>query len=147
MKLQKAAYTCGPFAILNAARAIGIRLTEAEIRKHTDTTPEEGTNEHGIKNALERLGFESESFQLKQDAAWEMLFQGNPVILNVEDGRHWIAVIGTVGRRVITFDSWRAKWNQAESGVNSLSKRQLMHWWTPDKGGNYFGIPLIKAKK
>jgi ABC-type bacteriocin/lantibiotic exporter with double-glycine peptidase domain len=146
VKLQKHAWTCGPYAILNAARAIGVRLTEAEIRKHTDTTPEDGTNEHGIKNALERLGFESASFTMGQDRAFEQLFQGHPVIISVEDGKHWIAVIGTVGKRVLTFDSWMAKWNSQESGVNSLSKRQLMHWWTPEKNGLYSGIPLVKAE-
>jgi ABC-type bacteriocin/lantibiotic exporter with double-glycine peptidase domain len=147
VKLQKSPNDCGPCAILNGARALGIHLIEAQIRKHTDTT-DQGTTEHGIKNALERLGFESESFELPPDEAWEKLFEKNPVILAVEDGRHWVATIGVMGKRVVVFDSWMAKWNAQESGISVLSKRQLMGWWTAsNKDGHRYGIPMRKIKR
>lgn len=146
MKLQKQPTTCGPYAILNGARALGVTLTEAQIRKHTDTT-EQGTTEHGIKNALERLGFESESFELPRDEAWAKLFEGHPVILAVEDDRHWVVTIGTLDKRVIVFDSWPAKWNAKEQGISVLSKIQLMNWWTATKDTLRYGIPMVRVKK
>jgi ABC-type bacteriocin/lantibiotic exporter with double-glycine peptidase domain len=136
MKLQTEPYDCGVYAILNGARALGINIPVAKIRKHADTD-ESGTNEHGIMNALEKLGFEHEEFKLGKDEAFEKLFLGTPVILNAEEGRHWIVTIGTMGKRVVTFDSWMAKWNAQENGVSVLSRQQLMHWWTAVDGLRY----------
>jgi ABC-type bacteriocin/lantibiotic exporter with double-glycine peptidase domain len=145
MKLQKEPYDCGVYSILNGARALGLSIPVARIRKHADTD-ETGTNEHGIMNALEKLGFTYEEFKLPKKPAFAQLFSGYPVILNVEDGRHWVTLIGTMGKRVVIFDSWMAKWNAQENGISVLSEQQLMHWWTADENGNRYGIHMWRKK-
>ena len=157
MKLQREPYDCGVYAILNGARALGVRLTAPQIRKHT-ATDEQGTTEHGILNALEKLGFEHEEFRIdsvnstSEELAFEALFCGFPVILSVEKDRHWVTVIGTLAMnasdaRVLTFDSWPARWNAQENGVESHSKRQLMKWWKPGADGNRYAIVMRRRKK
>jgi ABC-type bacteriocin/lantibiotic exporter with double-glycine peptidase domain len=143
MKLQKEPYDCGVYAILNGARALGRSIPVSKIRKHADTDAS-GTNEHGIMNALEKLGFTHEEFRLPKVPAFAQLFSGYPVILNVEDENHWVTLIGTMGKRVVIFDSWMAKWNAQENGVYVLSKQQLMSWWTADKDGLCYGIHMFK---
>lgn len=152
MKLQRSANTCGPLAIVNGARALGVKLTERSVRAHTGTT-KAGTTEHGILNALERLGFEytRHAFVLNEDGWYEQLLKivadGHPVILSVEGDNHWIAAFGVLGDRVVTFDSWNAKWNVAECGVDVLDKKKMKGWWAPKSGSQVcMGISMWKAK-
>jgi hypothetical protein len=51
-----------------------------------------------------------------------------------------------MGKRVVIFDSWMAKWNAQENGISVLSEQQLMHWWTADENGNRYGIHMWRKK-
>lgn len=149
MKFQKDDYSCGVFAVLNGARAMGVRLSERAIRAHTATKKDEGTSNYGILNALERLGFEGRDFLLPQEDAYQKVHDsvasGSSVLLCVEEENHWVAVVGTCGKKVVTFDSWKSKANQAEAGVDVWDKRSLKYWWTP-AGGKFYGIVMGRAK-
>lgn len=151
MRLQRAGHLCGPLAILNAARALGVRLTEREIRLHTGTTKKEGTNQWGILSALEKLGFEFEEIKTDKWTAFNslrgMLMNGYAGVLSVEDGRHWAAAIGVIGPRIITFDSWNSAANKSECGVDVLDGRQLLRWWTPDTTGVHYCIVFKKKER
>jgi ABC-type bacteriocin/lantibiotic exporter with double-glycine peptidase domain len=143
MKFQRDNHSCGVLAILNAAKAIGVRLSEREIRKHSGTTAD-GTTQHGILNALERLGLKgTEIKQSKKDEAFAdvgvAVSEGKAVILAVEEDQHWVAVIGACGKRLITFDSWNSKDNLAEAGIEVWDARTLRRWWTK-VDGNFYGI-------
>jgi len=149
MRLQRSTFVCGPLSVLNAARALGVRLTEREIRLHTGTTKKDGTNEHGIKSALERLGFTFTEIRATKDLAFDMLYQalvdGAVGSLSVEEGRHWIAAIGIAGPRIVTFDSWNSAANKSECGVDVLDRRQLSHWWAQPTSGISYGIVFKKG--
>jgi ABC-type bacteriocin/lantibiotic exporter with double-glycine peptidase domain len=144
MKLQRSRYTCGILAVVNAARALGVKVSERSVRAHSGTTKKDGTTEHGIKNALERLGFTPEDLRAPKDEAHEALLhhlrEGAAVILSVEEGRHWATAIGAIGVRIVTFDSWNAAWNRKECGVDVINAKQLLRWWTPDRDGLRYGI-------
>lgn len=143
MKFQRDNHSCGVFAIVNAARAMGVRLREAEVRKHTSTTAD-GTTQHGILNALERLGFTgTEIKQTNKEEAFAdvevAIAEGKAVILAVEEDRHWIAVVGALGKRLVTFDSWNSKENVAEAGIDVWDAKSLRRWWTK-VDGQFYGI-------
>jgi ABC-type bacteriocin/lantibiotic exporter with double-glycine peptidase domain len=143
MRFQRDGHSCGVLAILNAAKAIGVRLSEREIRKHSGTTTD-GTTQHGILNALERLGLKgTEIKQTDKDEAFASVIdavdEGKAVILAVEEDQHWVAGIGTCGKRLVTFDSWNSKDNVAEAGVEVWDARTLRKWWTK-VDGQFYGI-------
>lgn len=143
MKFQRDTHSCGVFAIINAAKAIGVRLSEREIRKHSGTT-NDGTTQHGILNALERLGLKGTEIKLSDKdeahtAVIDAVDEGKAVILAVEEDQHWVAGIGSCGQRLVTFDSWNSKDNVAEAGVQVYDARQLRKWWTK-VDGQFYGI-------
>lgn len=149
MKLQRAPYLCGPLSVVNAARALGVRLTEREVRVHTGTTKKDGTNQYGIQSALEKLGFtfneiKSRDREIAFNDLYGFLKSGYAVILSVEDCRHWAAAIGVIGQRVVTFDSWNSAANKSECGVDVVDRKQMFRWWTPDADGNYYAIVFHK---
>jgi ABC-type bacteriocin/lantibiotic exporter with double-glycine peptidase domain len=140
MKLQRTKYTCGPLAIVNAARVLGVKIPERRVRAHTGTTREHGTTEHGIKNALERVGLAHEDLHVESQHAFEVLHEvvkETPVILSVEDHRHWVVAIGVSGPRILTFDSWDSLKNRAECGVDVWDKRGLTRWWASSNAECY----------
>jgi ABC-type bacteriocin/lantibiotic exporter with double-glycine peptidase domain len=150
MKIQKDIHSCGVMAVLNATKALGLNITEAQVRAHTATV-EDGTTEFGIKNALERLGlFHEDLVSVKGEEflnVWAKVSDGAAVILSVEDYRHWVTVIGTIGdNRVLVFDPWNSKANQAESGVQVCNERQLKRWWKSSKG-EFYGIIVRRTKR
>jgi ABC-type bacteriocin/lantibiotic exporter with double-glycine peptidase domain len=135
---------------VNAARALGIKLTEREVRAHTGTTKKDGTNEHGIKSALERLGFSFHEIRAQKGVAFDVLFRaltdGSVGILSVEEGRHWAAAIGIIGERVITFDSWTSAANKAECGIDVLNRWQLTRWWVSEERASSCYAIVFKKK-
>lgn len=146
MKIQQKNHDCGPFAILNALLAIGKRTSLREIKRHTATT-EDGTNEHGLQNCVERLGLVATEFTASKTEAYQIVKDnvsvGRPVILCVEAYRHWVAAVGVIGNRIIVMDSWNSMANKAECGINVCNKNQLLRWWlTPNEG--YYGIIISK---
>lgn len=151
MLFQTDEYSCAVAAIQNVFRALGKRVPEHHVRAHSATTPEKGTNEHGIRNALERLGMPGDELvQETKGRAWKDLTKsilgGSPVILLVEHGQHWVAAIGMLGSdRVVVFDSTRTKKNKLENGLHVYNRRQLFKRWTHFEG-HHFGI-VVRSKK
>ena len=150
MRIQQDTHSCGVMAVLNATKALGLNISEAKVRAHTATI-EDGTSEHGVKNALERLGLDYSDFKCNKGEefmdVWASVGAGAAVILSVEEHKHWVTVIGINGDdRVIVFDSWNSKKNLIESGVEVCNERQLKRWWK-SKTGEFYAIVVRRPKK
>lgn len=160
MRFQTDSFSCGVFALKNALSCLGKNVSEKILRKHTAVSPEHGTQDHGIKNALERLGMGwSELSYGKEGDAWKALTDslvgGSPVILATKKDQHWVTAIGTIGStifldniptRVIIYDPSDDVSIRKESGTFVLTKRQLFEKWTQSTDGKFYGICVSKGK-
>lgn len=138
MKFQKDSYSCGVFAVMNAAKCLGIDLKRRAITKYSKTSKENGTSEKGILRALDGNGMVGEEFSFSKndkEMAFEVLDNVlvgpcvNPVILSVDNDNHWCTLIGKLGNKYILFDSDRSKYNKEENGVHVLSVDELEGYW------------------
>lgn len=150
MKFQRDSYSCGVVALMNAFRCFGEKVPEKQVRAHAATTEEHGTQEHGLKNALERLGWSWEELgEGKEGPAWSKLIEsvegGFPVVLLFDRWQHWATAIGAIGDRIIVFDSTRTMKNKEEHGVHVYTRKQLLRRWHPYEGKHY-GIIVKKGK-
>lgn len=140
MRFQSGPGYCGAAAIVNALRCFGERVREETVAKHAGTTREHGTQEHGIKQALERFECSFEDiietrYATAQEKLVEHLTQGRPVIMLVESGNHWVTAVGLLGNRVIIYDSQNYAWNKAENGVHIVELgTSLREFWLPYEG-------------
>jgi ABC-type bacteriocin/lantibiotic exporter with double-glycine peptidase domain len=121
---------------------MGKKVSEKQFRSHAATHEEWGTQEHGIKQALERLGFNYEEVNEGKEGVavqsiTDAVLGGFPVVLCVSRGQHWISLIGMVGKNFVTFDSIDTKTNRSENGVHVYSKKQLLRRWTKYKDKHY----------
>lgn len=143
MRFEKAEGTCGPVAVFNALEALGLDPSLPKVRQDCGTNGDEGTTQHGIKQAVERAGCEHSELEAGWDDAYVQLHAhvaaGGSAILLTEEGDHWEAVIGVSGPRVIVFNGDRLQnpGNRTLNGVNVLTKRQLRNYWEPYEGRRY----------
>lgn len=148
MKFQKDSYSCGVYAVMNAAKCLGIDLKRRDITKYSNTTRENGTSEKGILAALDGNGMVGKEFTFskhKSKDAFELLNQVlagpcvNPVILCVDNDNHWCTLIGQIGNKYIIFDSDRSKYNKEENGIHVISEIELDNYWI-SQGSKYYCI-------
>jgi hypothetical protein len=143
MRFETAKGTCGPVSLYNVLLALGERPSLKKIRQDCGTNPEEGTQPHGLKQAVERAGRShldlSAGFDDGYDALHAHLVGGGGAILLTEAGDHWEAAIGVLGPRVIIFNADRLQNpdNRQANGVNVLTKRQLRAHWDAFEGKRY----------
>lgn len=120
---------------MNALRALGVKVSEKRIMAHTSTTRADGTTEHGILNAIERLGYAWEEIKIEDpDEAWsavsDSITEGCPVILSVDNANHWLTIIGIIGECVVVFDSDSVDAaNRKEHGTHVWTVEQLFKRW------------------
>lgn len=147
MKLQDDGYSCGPYAVYNALKALGRdSLDVEEIANAAGTDPKAGTDERGIKAALGAYGYTTTTLQGPgRDTFWEQLTKAltkDPVILVVDDNDHWVTLIGKLGDRVICADPENTKANKRENGVETYSKAELMEYIGD---GSMYGLRVVKS--
>lgn len=136
MKFQKKPGWCGPAAIANALRVLGHRVPQERIAKYAGTTIKDGTSEHGLKQALDRLGYGwsdlSERRYAAAEAALMLHLHYGPAILLTETGNHWETALGMgPSGRIIIFDPQNLKFNTSENGLHVVSQGRQMRWyWT-----------------
>lgn len=146
MILQSDAFRCGPIACSNAIYAItGKRTAPKAIARHAGTTPEDGTTHWGLMQAVSRLGFKHEelsaAFPVAVEALREWLEGGGSAVLLTESGNHWEAAVGVLGKRILVFNSTPPSgW----SGLMSLSKAQLRHYWTSGGTDGRYGLLISR---
>ena len=146
MRIQTRSWNCGPIAILNSLKAIGIKATEKQISSYTGTTKASGTNQFGILSGLTGLNIPATEYNFQdQDEAYEFILQyikeeGKSIILDFYKGAHWISLVGVIGDRVVVWDSDFGKKNKRENGSYTLDKDQLFKKWSPSEAGDYYLI-------
>lgn len=149
LKFQRDSYSCGVAATINAIRCYGRKIPERQIRAHSATKEEYGTSEHGIKNSLLRVGYNSKDLNTtnKQEflsSIISSLTEGNPIILLVDKRQHWVVCMGMLGsNKYLVFDSTRTKKNKEEHGVHVYRGTQLASR-IKNTDGTYYGILVSK---
>ncbi len=134
MKYQAREWSCGPASLLNACRALGIKVSEAKIRSIAGTTEEFGTDEVQLISAARTIGRTATAHHSADFAAsWAFvrsnLLEGKVCLLCIDNWGHWVTVIGISGDRVIIADPANTKKNVVENGIHSLSKKDLLRRW------------------
>lgn len=149
MRLQRDSFSCGVAVIINAILCFGKIVSEKQVRKFSNTTKELGTDEKGILNALKHLGFRGEEYYLSknwtEDALYEALSFGWPVIICVDNLDHWCCVIGHMANKYVVFDSLNSKSNKKENGTYVLTPNQLRKRWKSKDDGSYYAIVVKKS--
>lgn len=154
MRYQQLTYSCGAGAVVNALRALGVRVDERRVRPSAGTTPD-GTDEIGTIQAVRALGYSASEFTGKsRNHAWRWLhgalLQGSAVIISVDLWQHWVTCIGLLGDRVILIDPAKVQSNMRENGIHVLSKDRLIARWRSSrkaKDNIYQAICVSKTKK
>lgn len=134
MRLQDLPWSCGPAALVNAARALGKKISERKIRGRAGTTQAEGTDEFGLIAAARELGFSAvQNYSVDGQAAWAFvranILDGRPCLLCIDLWDHWVTAIGLIGDRVIVVDPSNATTNRREQGVHCLTRKNLLKRW------------------
>lgn len=154
MRYQQLPYSCGAGAVVNALRALGVRVDERRVRSLASTTID-GTDECGVVSAVRALGHSASEFKgTSRNHAWRWLhgalLQGSAVIICVDLWKHWVTCVGLLGDRVILIDPAKVQFNMKENGIHVLSKERLIARWRSSckaKDNVYQAICISKAKK
>jgi ABC-type bacteriocin/lantibiotic exporter with double-glycine peptidase domain len=151
MKLQRGPGTCGAAVIVNCLRVFGKKIPQKRIESLAGTTPEHGTDENGILTALASLSYVGLPYQgpakLKAIEWLDDALHAGPVILSVENGNHWVAVVGKAVDRYIVVDSTNTKRNLKENGIHVLSKKELLRQWYNKTDRLLYGIAVNQGNQ
>lgn len=150
MKFQPGPGYCAPAAIQNAARALGLKVKVDRIAKYAGTTAAEGTTQHGVKQAIERLklshiDISEPDLVAAADVLYGHVLNGGSAIILTERGNHWETVIGVIGSGFVVFDPQNLTRNKEENGVHVVPREELADYWTPFEGFHY--AILVRREK
>lgn len=168
MQLQQKGYSCGAASLRAALFVHGKVVLESFIRKVAKTHRKEGTDEEGLKRALNRFNFgyrEVTTNSSRKAGDWlkKSLDKGRPVLICCDAWDHWITAIGTIGSRIIVFDpaNYPRKLKKY-SGLMMYGISDLVNRWQflnnegyEDKDGfhqadnltYYYGISVLPEKE
>jgi len=150
MRYQAKSYSCGAASIVNTLRCFGKKIAEHHIWPLANTN-EHGTDENGIIAALSYLGYSTSiiASNTRKEAIWELdqalaLF---PVILSVQQDRHWVTVISKTCGRYVVIDPANTDRSIRENGVYIMNKNELLKYWLHPYGepAKYYGI-IVRGK-
>lgn len=159
MIYQTKEYRCGPAAIVNALKCLGIDKSENHVSRLCNTTAKHGTDESQLREGIALLNCYSDPLHTnnKADAEWwlrDCLFSyAHPVILCVSNYTHWVCAVRGCDDRVLAIDSDVNCRNVQENGVHSLTINQVLHWWRADKKTTtthehaYYGIGIYRRER
>ena len=136
MELQQRSYSCGPAALRAALYVLGhINIQEKTLRTLASTTPEDGTNEEGMRVAAEHYNVkvkELHTASIREARQWlrKNLAKERPVILCGSNWSHWVAAVGVLGKKVLVFDPARGKNRRKKySGLRLYTEDELATYW------------------
>lgn len=147
VRYQEHPWSCGPSALVNAARALGKRISEKRVRSLAGCT-EAGTDESGLIHAARGLGLTATPHHSADSAtAWAFVrsnvLEGRPCLICVDSWGHWVTVVGIVGDRVIVADPANTKVNKAENGVELFTRPQLLkRWRCPNEAEPFYALAV-----
>lgn len=140
MRGQDSQANCGPYALLNALRALGIQRTAEELESACGTTMTKGTSTAKLFKAANKIEGCScvRINERRRDVALlklqHALQNGRPVVIAWADGSHWVCAIGMLGPRYLIADA-------AENElVLSIEVEEVEKQWEDE--GRYDGIIL-----
>jgi hypothetical protein len=151
---QKREGWCGPAALQEALRVLGVRVGQAKLAKVIGACPEEGSDEHDILQALTKLGCQFSEFSTnRRNDARDWLTNWaytTPLLLCVDDWDHWVLVAGGCGPRLFLFDSADSPWNKAQNGPWPLLPTTILKRWRAARrnrraGDLFYGISLFSC--
>ncbi len=156
VRFQRDDFDCGPAALVNSLRALGVRIS-GQLAEELAGTTLDGTDEFGLQGAIRKLGYEFEELNTPDSGeAWDWLCrqvrEGRASILCVENYTHWTTVIGVLGDdRIIYVDSQDGvESNRRENGVRSLTRSGLTRLWGSRGRGKrrrYYAISVAAPPK
>ena len=151
MRFQQREYTCGPAAIVNAARALGVRVAERRVAKLASTAKNHETDDWQMLEAIRGVGLIAEPLLAEsRSAAWAFvkssLSSGRPVIVCIDSYSHWTTLIGVCGDRVLMADPIRTDTNKKENGIISLGRLELLRRWMHKSKGEHYGIAVGRKR-
>jgi ABC-type bacteriocin/lantibiotic exporter with double-glycine peptidase domain len=156
MRLQENSYSCGPAAIRNAFRVFGHKVSLKNIAAACGTT-EDGTDDVEMLQGIRAFNYTATEYKANSKTEGWLWLHGclthdRVVILCINDWQHWVVCIGSLGNRVVIFDSANYASNIKENGVKVWSKRHLMQaWWNanPNREGYppLYAISISKKRK
>ncbi len=138
MRGQDSSYNCGPYALLNALRALGVQRTASELESACKTTMTLGTSTTKLVKAVNQIdGCMAVRFsERRRDVALLKLrcaiADGRPVILSWQGATHWVAVVGMLGARYLVADAAEAEL------VLSFTVDEVAALW--DEDGSFEGV-------
>jgi ABC-type bacteriocin/lantibiotic exporter with double-glycine peptidase domain len=144
MRGQDSQANCGPYALLNALRALGIQRTAEELEALCGTTMTKGTSPGKLLAGARRVeGLTPTKLrERRREVALLRLHgavsRGRPALLvwssEGKPGEHWVAVVGLLGERYLIADA-------AENElVLSMEVDEVVQHW--EDHGTYEGILL-----
>jgi ABC-type bacteriocin/lantibiotic exporter with double-glycine peptidase domain len=154
MRYQSTDHFCGPAAVANALRSLGKNITEMQVEaavakayRKGDAKSVEGTSQSQIKKALDVLKYNHTEFNLAHaEASWRTLrsFLNDecPVLLAVDDSEHWVAAIGTIGKRVLIADGLNS-----ELVLSYDREEMLARWGLSGDVVTYYGLVILPKKR
>lgn len=148
MRYQEESWSCGPAALVNAARALGKRVAEKRVRSLSGCTEDAGADERGLIFAARDLSLTATPHHSADSAAaWAFVrsnvLEGRPCLICVDSWGHWVTVVGIIGDRVLLYDPANTKKNQAENGVEPLTRPQLLkRWRCPKEEEPFYAIAI-----
>ena len=137
--LQPNRYSCGTLSVLNAIMSLGGESTYEDVYAAIGTTSRDGTSDDGILSGLSLLGYRGWEYKGKNpDCAWRYVSENcgkTPVILLVDDWKHWIVATSKASRKVVVIDS-DPNTRKNEAGAIVYDKQSLLSRWKY-RGGYY----------
>lgn len=140
MRMQDTAANCGPASVSNALQALGIVRSQQECETLCKTSGTDGTSARNIIKAVQSLG--CRGVVVKEKRAEVALLKlrhwlnhGRPMVICVDEGSHWVAVVGTLGDlRILVADP------ADNELVVSCDSAELVDWWAAKSG--FYGVVL-----
>ena len=134
---------------------MGVRIGQNRISSLLGDHPE-GADETDILLAISTLGGQVDELDTgcrKEAQAWlssrAPMF---PLILCVDNWKHWVVIGGYCGSRYNLQDSGKSPWNLAENGQWAITEKRLLKRWRASRsnrtfGGLYYGIAVLSINK
>lgn len=147
MRMQNTQADCGPYSLLNALRARGIHRGSDELTTLAGTTAQNGTSVTKLLKAAKSLSescglvpwrIRENRAEIARSILVERLSAGRPCLCVVDEGMHWVAVVGLLGpNQLLVADS-----ADAELVVGTDIAAFMNRWRYRSGTPNYEGIVL-----
>ena len=144
MKFQTDYSHCGAAAMANALRALGLVFGEDAVAAVAGTDGD-GTSAVKMKRAARELGAQVRVISERNYYAARAqlicsLDAGEPAVLIVDKGEHWVTAIGLLGLQVLVFDPA----GEVRDHNSLLDSEELERAWKV--GGRYYAL-VVREKE